>query len=145
MPFRYNPITGELDLVDTTTLPDDALEQIDTDSGNAIPVNHIAKILGTPTQGVDTSAIGNTVTITNKDATEIQKGVVELATNAEAIAGTDSSNKSIILDVPEASGINVYSTMAKHGLYLKANYEDIIYKIMIVGINKELIQVKLND
>ena len=56
-----------------------------------------------------------------------------------------SSNKSIILDVPEASGINVYSTMAKHGLYLKANYEDIIYKIMIVGINKELIQVKLND
>lgn len=43
-------------------------------------------------------------------------------------------NKVILLDRPEANGINVYSTMSKHGLNLKANYDDIIYKMMFVGL-----------
>ncbi|MFO7745430.1 MAG: hypothetical protein R6V36_08605, partial [Psychroflexus sp.] len=39
-----------------------------------------------------TSAAGSTVTITNSDATETQKGVSELATDAESIAGSNTTN-----------------------------------------------------
>lgn len=45
-------------------------------------------------------------------------------------------DKVLLLDRPEANGINMYSTMSKHGLNLKANYDDIICKIMIIGIPK---------
>jgi len=38
----------------------------------------------------------------------------------------------IILDIPEACGINLFATMAKHDLYLKTN-PDMVYKIMMVG------------
>lgn len=38
----------------------------------------------------------------------------------------------IILAIPEANGINMFKTMAAHGLFLKAN-PDYVYKIMLVG------------
>ena len=41
----------------------------------------------------------------------------------------------MILTIPEANGVNVYATMAKHGLYLKAN-PNYVYKIMLVGIER---------
>ena len=54
------------------------------------PTTHIVLVLGDNTQGVDTSgnAATYTETITMLDATESQKGVVLLASNAETIAGT---------------------------------------------------------
>lgn len=39
----------------------------------------------------------------------------------------------IFLDIPEANGINVFATMAKHGIYLRTD-PDLVYKIMLVGI-----------
>jgi hypothetical protein len=44
-------------------------------------------------------------------------------------------NGDIILEIPEASGINVYTTMAKHGLTLKPINMDLgtVYKIVLVG------------
>jgi len=41
----------------------------------------------------------------------------------------------ILLDIPEACGINVFATMAKHGLFLKSD-PDYVYKIMFVGKNQ---------
>ena len=38
----------------------------------------------------------------------------------------------IILEIPEACGVNLFATMAKHDLFLKTN-PDIVYKIMMVG------------
>lgn len=90
MGYKYNPFTGNLDLVDASTIPPDVARQFDTDSGTAIPSANVINFLGDATQGISSSGAGNTVTYTVTDATESQKGVSELATDAEAIAGTDS-------------------------------------------------------
>src|SRR6185436_8428505 len=92
MPYKLNAITGELDLVDTYILPDDVVQQVDTDSGTAIPVNHILNIFGDATQGTHTSGAGDTVTISIFDATTTQKGSSRLATSAESIAGSLTTN-----------------------------------------------------
>ena len=90
MGYRYNAITGELDVVDTSA-GDISINQIDTDAGSAVPVAGIVNILGTAAQGISSSGAGNTVTLTIADSTETQKGVIELATDVESIAGTDTS------------------------------------------------------
>lgn len=61
------------------------------DSGTATPSGNNLNILGTSAQGISTSGSGSTVTITASSSTTSQKGVVALATNAEAIAGTDTT------------------------------------------------------
>ena len=62
-----------------------------------------------------------------------QKQVVaKLLKKAEAHAKS-KLGQTIILDVPEACGVNVFATMAKHGIYLKTD-PDLVYKIMFVGI-----------
>ena len=43
----------------------------------------------------------------------------------------------VILTIPEANGVNVFATMARHGLFLKAN-PDYVYKVMLVGKAKDL-------
>lgn len=62
-----------------------------TDSGSAVPLLDVIKILGTSTQGSSTSGSGNTVTITNADWTTSQKGVGVLSDNAQSIAGTGTT------------------------------------------------------
>lgn len=91
MGYRYNAITGELNVIASDPVPDDFANQYVTDSGTAIPSVHIINFFGDATQGISSSGAGNTVTYTIDDATETQKGVSELATNAEAIAGTDAA------------------------------------------------------
>lgn len=112
MGYKYNPFTGELDRVDGYVLPPEVATQYDADTGVAIPVAHVLNLLGTAAQGLRTAGAGNTVTFTVDDATTTQKGVVRLATNAEAIAGTVSTNVAIIpasltakLGVQTAKGI----------------------------------------
>jgi hypothetical protein len=57
----------------------------------ATPSSNNLNIFGTSAQGISTSGSGATVTITASNASTSQKGVVALATNAEAIAGTDTA------------------------------------------------------
>lgn len=61
------------------------------DVGTANPALNNINLVGTSAQGLSTSASGSTVTFTNANATTTQKGVAALATNAEAIAGTDTA------------------------------------------------------
>jgi len=42
------------------------------------------------------------------------------------------SSTDVLLDIPEANGVNVFATMAKHGVFLKAN-PDYVTKVMLVG------------
>jgi hypothetical protein len=94
--YKYNPFTGELDIVDGYVLPPEVPTQFDADTGSAIPANHVLNLFGTAAQGLVTSAAGDTVTFTVEDATTTQKGVSRLATDAEAIAGTINTNVVII-------------------------------------------------
>lgn len=79
---------------------DNFIETIECNSGGKVPADPSGNLflLGNNAQGIDTQCDPptNTVTITAFDATETQKGVVELATDAEAIAGVDNTNKAII-------------------------------------------------
>lgn len=112
MGYKYNPFTGELDRVDAFDLPPEVPTQFNADVGSAIPAGNQINLFGTAAQGISTSASGDTVTFTAADATTTQKGVVRLATNSEAIAGTISTNVAIIpssltakLGVQTAKGI----------------------------------------
>jgi len=87
MPFRFNPITGELNIVVLASSQAVSIT-FQGDSGSAVPAAGVLQLLGQQLQGVTSSASGNTVTFTVTDATAIQNGVVQLATDAEAIAGS---------------------------------------------------------
>jgi len=62
------------------------------DTGGALPPTAGNwNILGTAAQGLSFAGAGSTLTGTVSNATTAQKGVVALASNAEAIAGTDTA------------------------------------------------------
>jgi hypothetical protein len=111
MGYRYNAITGELDFFDSGETGND-ITQIDTDAGSASPVMGIVKVLGTAAQGISSSGAGNTVTLTIDDATEIQKGVVELATDAEAIGGIDTSKAIVSTSLKAKFGAQTANALA---------------------------------
>lgn len=92
MPYRINAITGELDFVDTSTLPPSVPTSFVTDAGVAVPVANTINFLGTAAQGISSAGVGDTVTYTVADGTTAQKGVARLATNAESIAGALTTN-----------------------------------------------------
>lgn len=58
------------------------------DSGTATPSADNINVFGDISQGSVTNGAGDTITITNSDASEIQKGVIETSTDAESIAGS---------------------------------------------------------
>lgn len=47
----------------------------------------------------------------------------------------------VLLSIPEANGVNVFATMAKHGVFLKSN-PDQVKKIMLVGKTTSLGELK---
>lgn len=61
------------------SLQDQILELVETDSGQAIPVDHKLNILGNGIQGIVTEAVGGTVTVTARDASYSQKGVAQFS------------------------------------------------------------------
>lgn len=78
--------SGVVKKVDASDILD--LINIATESGSASPA--AGELTFTAGEGINTSGSGSTVTIAAETATVANKGVVELATNAEAIAGTDA-------------------------------------------------------
>ena len=70
-----------------------AVEVLTGDAGGAIGPDAAENInlLGTIAQGISTLGAGNTITWTIADATEIQKGVLRVNTDAEILAGTSDA------------------------------------------------------
>ena len=79
--------SGVVKKVDASDILD--LINIATESGSASPA--AGELTFTAGEGINTSGSGSTVTIAAEEATETNKGVVELATTAEAETGTDTS------------------------------------------------------
>jgi len=79
--------SGVVKKVDASDILD--LINIATESGSASP--SVGELTFTAGEGINTSGSGSTVTIAAEEATVTNKGVVELATNAEAEAGTDAT------------------------------------------------------
>ena len=79
--------SGVVKKVDASDILD--LINIDTESGSASP--SAGELTFTAGEGINTSGSGSTVTIAAEEASDTNKGVVELATDAEAIAGTDAT------------------------------------------------------
>ncbi len=71
------------------SLEDSVVKSVNTDSGTLTPSGHGLAILGG--EGMNVTHSGTTITVTGEDATATNKGIVELATNAEAEAGTDAT------------------------------------------------------
>lgn len=69
----------------------DALDalSIATESGSASPSSGDLTIAAG--EGINTTGSGSTITISGEDASESNKGIVELATNAETITGTSTT------------------------------------------------------
>lgn len=61
-----------------------------------------------------------------------KQGVSKLHNKAKKFA-YGRLGSTIILDIPEANGVNVFATMAKHGIFLSSD-PDLVYKIMMVGV-----------
>lgn len=78
------------------------------------PVTHIVLLVGDNSQGVDTSGNAGTYTetITMFDATEIQKGVVLLASNAETIAGANTTKATTPDDIKAKLGAQTLHGLA---------------------------------
>jgi hypothetical protein len=62
---------------------------IATESGNASPSTGNFTIAAG--EGINTVGSGSTITISGEDASETNKGIVELATNAETVTGTSTT------------------------------------------------------
>ena len=117
--YRYNPFTGDFDRIEDTGA---ALDDIETVTGNdGIPVGPDAaqnlNLLGDNTQGIDISGdpITFTTTVTAFDATETQIGVSELATDAEAIAGSDSTRTIVPTSLKAKLGVQTLNTIPYGG------------------------------
>ena len=78
--YGYSTASG--DITGITITADDAGTATDTSGDLAITVSG--------GEGIDTSATGSTLTIAGEDASDTNKGVVELATTDETTTGTDA-------------------------------------------------------
>lgn len=93
MRFTVNPFSKRLDAFEADVGPVSDVEFLAGDAGGNIPptAGGVISLLGTAAQGISTLGAGNTLTWTIADATTTQKGVSELATSAETIAGADTT------------------------------------------------------
>lgn len=119
MPFRFNPFTKKLDLIDLTAIPPGVTVSLTGNTGGAVGPDGAGNInvLGDTVQGVHVNgnAGTNTETITMDNASTTQKGVVLLATNAEAIAGTDTAKAITADDLKAKLGTQTQNGLAYGG------------------------------
>ena len=78
----FDVTTGAVSLEDTV------VKTVTTDTGALTPSGHGFSILGG--EGMNVTHTSTTITVDGEDASETNKGIVELATNAEAVTGTDT-------------------------------------------------------
>jgi len=70
------------------SLEDTVVKTVTTDTGELTPSSHGFSIVGG--EGMNVTHTNTTITVDGEDASETNKGIVELATNAEAVTGTDT-------------------------------------------------------
>lgn len=123
MPYRYNAITGEFDVVlDGSS---GAVIEIDADTGTVIPVAGVVNAFGAG--GITTSGSGNTLTIDGGDLAYIGPYIVgddprvDYATIQEAIDAADADG---------STGSNILNIYIKPGTYT----EDLVFPSNI-GLN----------
>jgi len=104
-------VTGGANTLNVETAGSVATSYVE-DTGSAIPALGILNINGTAAQGISTSGATNVVTITAADATTTQKGVSELATDAEAIDGTDSTKTIVPTSLKAKLGVQTNKGIA---------------------------------
>lgn len=104
------------------------------DAGGALsPTAGNWNILGTAAQGISTSGAASTLTLTIANATTAQKGVLTLATNAEAIAGADTT-KAVTSDDLKAK----LGTQTNHGVLVGAGTAAAV-TALAVGTNGQIL------
>lgn len=95
MPFRFNPFTRKFDIIDITSIPAGTVATVTGNSGGAVGPDgsNNVDLIGDTTQGINIvgDPITFTLTVEALDSSETQKGVIELATDAETIAGTSTA------------------------------------------------------
>lgn len=75
---------GPIDIIDNNpSIP----TQFNGNSGAAVPLANIINIVGNTVQGVSTSGLGNTLTITVADATTVSKGVAQFDAGDFSVVG----------------------------------------------------------
>lgn len=104
-----------------------------TDSGSAVSVGNSIDLLGTAAQGLSFSGAGDTVTGTIADASTTQKGVAELATDAETIAGTANT----VTVTPESLKAKL-GTQTNHGVLVGAGQTAAITALAVGASNSIL-------
>lgn len=120
--------SGVVKKVDASDVLD--LINIATESGSASPA--AGELTFTAGEGINTSGSGSTVTIAAEEATTTNKGVVELATTAEADAGTDSvravtpqgvqshyASKGYAADITAAATVTVTHSLASQDVVVQ--------------------------
>jgi len=120
--------SGVVKKVDASDVLD--LINIATESGSASPA--AGELTFTAGEGINTSGSGSTVTIAAEEATTTNKGVVELATTAEANAGTDSvravtpqgvqshyASKGYAADITAAATVTVTHSLASQDVVVQ--------------------------
>lgn len=141
MPYRYNPLPKQFDRVDTTTVPDDVLKQINTDvydddldnpNGVVIPASNEVNLLGSDTiqvsdYGIRTNADPNNsencyIQLTNRlrASTILGAGTTNLlAFNLGDVAGVyNFEGKIVCFDsvTPAGASFNIYGSCRTTGL-----------------------------
>lgn len=117
MPFRFNPLTGKLDLVDVYTPPPGDELSVTTDAGVATSVGDAMEMLGGT--GVTTSGAGDTVTISvtqdvattySTDAGDATPSANKLNVNGGANINTAGAADTVTVNLDTDVVTNSYAT-----------------------------------
>ena len=97
----FDSSSGKIDLATSV------VRAVATDSGGVSPAVHSFKIAGG--EGIDTSGSGSQATVTLEDSSATNKGGVELATAAEATAGTAAGSEAPLAITPDVLAAQIQS------------------------------------
>ncbi len=108
----FDDAAGKIDLADSVA------KSVPADAGTATPSTHALTIAGG--EGIDTSGAGSTVTITGEDASTANKGILPIATDAEALAATETA-KAIVPSNLAALPIHQVNLLTNSGFGVWSN------------------------